>query len=102
MAEVIYEKPFCSEGVEARALIVDYSDGRHVEFRLGVTERVQGAGVKDAVTFQDKFEEECAGVPEPVRRALWRDLFGKAKREVEREIRVATDPNYDLPDREIY
>jgi hypothetical protein len=30
------------------------------------------------------------------------DLYQQAKGELNREIRIATDPHYDLPEREIY
>lgn len=104
MPEVIYEKTFCpdSEGSEARAVIVDYSDSRHVEFRYGITERGLSPGSREVVTSQEKLEEDCAGVPGPVRKSLWQGLFRRAKEELDREIRIATDPHYDMPEIEIY
>jgi hypothetical protein len=94
---VIYDRTFYPDSgrVEARAVIVDYSDRDHVQLRFGITEQ-------DMVTFKDKRMESCAGVPADVRRLLWRELFEQARGELEREIRVATDPHYDLPEREIY
>ena len=37
-----------------------------------------------------------------VRQGLWRDLYQQAKNELNREIRIATDSQYDLPEREVY
>jgi len=101
MAEVLYDRRFCQGGTEARAVIVDYSETSHVEFRFGVTEQAQGGG-REVVTFQSKVEESCSDVPRAVRQILWRDLYQQAKKELNREIRIATDFHYDLPEREIY
>ena len=102
MPEVIYDRTFCQNGTEARAVIVDYSDHGHVEFRYGVTERGRACGGKDVVTYQKKVEEKCLEVPHAVRSSLWRDLYQQAKDELNREIRIAADPHYDLPERELY
>jgi hypothetical protein len=104
MPDVIYERtfyPYSGRG-EAHAVIVDYSDPGHVELRFGITERAQSCGGRDVVTFQNKFEEDCSHVPSAVRQALWRDLYQQAKNELNWEIRIATDPHYDLPEREVY
>jgi len=94
---VIYDRAFYPDSgrVEARAVIVDYSDRDHVELRFGITEQ----GV---VTYTDQRTESCSGIPADVRRLLWRQLFEQARGELNREIRIATDPHYDLPEREIY
>ena len=102
MREVIYDRTFCQDGTEARAVIVDYSDHGHVEFRFGITERARTCGGREVVTYQKKVKEECAGIPSAVRRALWRDLYQQAKDELNREIRIATDIHHDLPERELY
>jgi hypothetical protein len=104
MRDVIYDRTFYPDSGrgEARAVIVDYSDPGHVEFRFGITERAQPCGGKDVVTFQSKVEEKCAETPGSVRKMLWRDLYEQAKNELNREIRIATDPHYDLPEREVY
>jgi len=102
MPEVIYDRTFCQDGTEARAVIVDYSDHGHVEFRFGITERARACGGKDVVTYQKKVEEECSEVPRAVRSSLWRDLYQQAKDELNREIRIATDIHHDLPERELY
>jgi len=104
MPDVIYDRTFYPDSGrgEARAVIVDYSDPGHVEFRLGITERTQHCSGKEVVTFQNKVEENCSHVPSAVRQALWRDLYQQAKNELNREIRIATDPHYDLPEREVY
>jgi hypothetical protein len=54
------------------------------------------------VTYQKKVEEKCLEVPHAVRSSLWRDLYQQAKDELNREIRIAADPHYDLPERELY
>jgi hypothetical protein len=97
MADVIYDRTFYPDpgGIEARAVIVDYSDRDRVELRFGITEQ----GV---VTFQDRRMEPCAGVPSDVRRLLWREFYQQAQNELNREIRIATDPHHDQPEREIY
>ena len=93
MANVIYERPFYPDSgrSEARAVIVDYSDRDHLELRFGITEQ----GV---VTFRDERVESCAGIPAEVRRLLWRRMYELAKKELDREIRIASDPHYDLPE----
>ncbi len=97
MPKVIYDRTFYPDSgrVEARAVIVDYSDRDHVELRFGITEQ----GV---VTYTDQRNESCAGIPTDVRRLLWRQLFEQAREELGREIRIATDSHYDLPEREVY
>lgn len=100
MAEVVYDRLFHQDGMEARAVIVDASDDDQIVFRFGITERSDGG--KEVITFQERIREECAGVPKSVRRALWKNLYLRAKEELEREIRIATDPHYDLPEREVY
>ena len=99
---VIYDRTFVPDSgeAEARAVIVEDSDDDHLEFRFGIIERSNGT--KEAVTFQGKIEEKCAGLPGPVRQILREDLYRQAKGELEREIRIATDPHYDRPEREIY
>lgn len=101
-AKILYDRGFYpdSGNEEARAVIVDYSDSRHIAFRYGITERPPGG--KEVVTFQGKLEEASADLPEAVWRSLRQDLLNEAKSELEREIRIATDPHYDLPVREIY
>jgi len=100
--KIVYDRAFSpdSGGGEARAVIVDDSDDDHIAFRFGITEHSDGG--REVVTFQEKIREEYAGVPNPVRRTLWRNLYRQAKEELEREIRIATDPHYDLPEREVY
>lgn len=97
MPEIIYDRTFCSDsgGDEARAVIVDYSDRDQVEFRFGIEER-------GSVTYKEVVAESCVSVPKEVRRSIWLDLFQRARDALDREIRIATDPHYDLPDREIY
>ena len=102
MAEVIYERMFYQKGAEAWAMIVDYSDHAHIEFRFGITERAEAGAEKEMVTFQNRVEECCSGLPSAVRRTLWIELYQQAKGELNREIRIATDPHYDLPERETY
>lgn len=99
---VVYDRTFFPDSgeVEARALIVDDSDDDHLAFRLGITERSFGGN--ETVTLRGKIEEKCAGFPDAVRRVLREDLYRQAKGELEREIRIATDPHYDRPEREIY
>ncbi len=99
---VVYDRTFVPDPgeEEARAVIVEDSDDNHLEFRFGIIERSNGT--KEALTFQGKIEEKCAGFPDAVRRALREDLYLQAKGELEREIRIATDPHYDRPEREIY
>lgn len=100
--KIVYDRTFSpdSGGGEARAVIVDDSDDDRIAFRFGITEHSEGG--REVVTFQEKIREECAGVPDPVRRTLWRNLYRQAREELEREIRIATDPHYDLPEREVY
>lgn len=100
--KIVYDRAFSPDSGEgeARAVIVDDSDDDRITFRFGITERSDGG--REVVTFQEKIREECAGVPGPVRQALWRSLYLRAKGELEREIRIATDPHYDLPEREVY
>lgn len=100
MAHVIYDMTFYQNGTEARAVIVDYSDPEHLEFRFGITERMGGAS--ETVTFQQKVEEKCTGVPGVIRQALWRNLYQQALDELRREIKIASDPHYDLEEREVY
>ncbi|NKE72859.1 DUF2493 domain-containing protein [Candidatus Manganitrophus noduliformans] len=100
--KIVYDRAFSpdSGGGEARAVIVDDSDDDHIAFRFGITEH--SGGGREVVTFQEKIREECVGVPNPVRRTLWQNLYRQAREELEREIRIATDPHYDLPEREVY
>jgi hypothetical protein len=102
MPEVIYDRTFYQNGTEARAVIVDYSDPGHVEFRFGITERPRSFGAKAMVTFQKKLEERCSEIPHGVRSSFWGNLYQQAKDELNREIRIAADPHYDLPERELY
>ncbi len=97
MPEVIYDRTFYVDSgrIEGRAVIVDHSCPERVEFRFGITE--QGA-----VTYHDSRVEPCMGIPNDVRRTVWCSLYQQARADLDREIRIATDPHYDLPDREIY
>jgi len=99
---LVYDRTFFpdSGGVEARAVIVDDSDDNHLEFRFGITERLHNG--REAVTYQGKLEEVCEGVPATVRRTFWRNLYQQARDELNREIRIAGDPYYDIPEPEIY
>lgn len=100
--KIVYDRAFSpdSGGGEARAVIVDDSDDDRIAFRFGITEHSDGG--REAVTFQERIREECVDIPDAVRRTLWRNLYLRAKEELEREIRIATDPHYDLPEREVY
>lgn len=100
MAQVIYDVSFHQDGTEARAVIVDYSGPAHVEFRYGITERMIGR--PEIVTYRSRVRENCAGVLDVVRRAIWRDLYQQARDDLRQEIRVASDPHYDMPEREVY
>lgn len=100
VAQVIYDVTFYQEGTEARAVIVDYSGPAHVEFRFGITERMDGAS--EIVTYRSMVKEKCTGVPGVIRRALWWNLYQQARDELGREIKVASDPHYELEEREIY
>jgi hypothetical protein len=99
---IVYDRTFFpdSGGVEARAVIVDDSDDDHLEFWFGITERLHNG--REAVTYQGKLEEVCEGVPATVRRTFWRNLYQQARDELNREIRIAGDPYYDIPEPEIY
>jgi hypothetical protein len=99
---VIYDRTFVPDPgeEESRAVIVEDSDDNQLEFRFGIIERSNGT--KEALTFQGKIEEKCVGLPDAVKRVLREDLYRQAKGELEREIRIATDPHYDRPEREIY
>ena len=101
MASVIYDRSFEAEGTQARAVIVDYSERDRLELRFGITER-SPAGGKEIVTYRNQVQQACAEVSMTVRRVLWQDLFQQAKAELDREIRIATDPHYELPDVERY
>lgn len=100
MMKMIYDKPFCQNDTEARAVIVEGSDPKQIKFCIGITERFRGS--KEMMTFGETIQEECAGIPDAARERLWEDLFRQARETLEREIRVATDPLFDLPDREVY
>ncbi len=100
MAQVIYDISFHQDGTEARAVIVDYSGPAHVEFRYGITERM--AGGTEVVTYRSRVRENCAGVLDVIRRGIWRDLCQQARDDLRREIHVASDPHYDMPEREVY
>jgi hypothetical protein len=102
MPEVIYDKTFYQDGTEVRAVIMDYSDPGHIELRFGITERIQPYGGKEVVTYHREIEEECTEIPTEVRQVLWRTMYQQVKEELDREIQIATDPHYDLPEREIY
>ena len=100
MAQVIYDMTFYQNGTEARAVIVDYSGPEHLEFRFGITERMNGAS--ETVTYRSTAKEKCTGVPGVIRRALWRNLYQQALDELRREVKIASDPHYDLEEREVY
>lgn len=100
MAQVIYDITFYQEGTEARAVIVDYSGPEHVEFRYGITERMGGGS--EIVTYQSRVKENCAGVLDVIRQAICRDLYQQARDDLRREIKIASDPHYDMPEREVY
>jgi hypothetical protein len=99
---VVYDRTFYPDSgeVEARAVIVDDSDDDHLEFLFEITERLLNG--REAVTYQGKLGETCTGIPGTVRRTLWRNLFQQARDELDREIRIARDPFYDIPEPEIY
>jgi hypothetical protein len=104
MAEVIWEKSFYpDEGrVEAQAMIVEDSGPEHLAFRYWITERNVVHGGKEVVSCQGQLSEECKEVPGKVRQVLRQNLIQRAKQELEREIRLSTDPFYDMEDREVY
>lgn len=100
MAHVVYDMTFYQDGTEARAVIVDYSGPEHLEFRYGITEQM--AGGTEVVTYRNSVKENCAGVLDVIRRGIWRDLYQQARDELRREIHIASDPHYDMPEREVY
>ena len=101
MANVIYELAFEMEDVDARAVIVDHSQPDRLELHFGIIEGSRLGGPK-VVTYVSQVQQACAQVSRTVRRVLWQDLFQQAKAELDREIRIATDPHYELPDVERY
>lgn len=101
MASVIYEREFEVEGADARAVIVDHSQVDRLELHFGITERSRSGG-PEVVTYRNQVQQTCAQVSRTVRRALWQDLFAEAKAELDREVRIATDPHYELEDIERY
>jgi hypothetical protein len=101
MATVIYERAFEVEGVEARAVIVDHSQPDRLELHFGITERSCSGG-PEVVTYRNQVQQPCAEVSRAVRKALWQDLFAEAKADLEREIRIATDPHHELAELERY
>jgi hypothetical protein len=54
------------------------------------------------VTYRNQVQQACAEVSQIVRRALWQELFAEAKAELDREIRIATDPHHELAEIERY
>ncbi|MFZ5862422.1 MAG: hypothetical protein ACOYXR_06265 [Nitrospirota bacterium] len=101
MATVIYERAFEVEGAEARAVIVDHSQPDRLELHFGITER-SCSGSPEVVTYRNQVQQACADVSRSVRRALWQDLFQEAKAELDREVRIATDPHHELAEIERY
>lgn len=101
MATVIYERAFEVEGAEARAVIVDHSQPGRLELHFGITERSCSGG-PDVVTYRNQVQQACADVSRIVRRALWRELFAEAKADLDREIRIATDPHHEFAEIERY
>ena len=101
MATVIYERAFDGGGTEAWAVIVDYSRTERLELHFGITERSRSGGPK-VVSYRNHVQQACAQGSRTVRRALWQDLFAEAKAELDREVRVATDPQYEREEIERY
>ena len=101
MATVIYERAFEGGGTEAWAVIVDYSGTERLELHFGITERSRSGG-PEVVTYRNQVQQTCAQVSRTVRRALWQDLFAEAKAELDREVRIATDPHYEREEIERY
>jgi hypothetical protein len=101
MANVIYERAFEMEDVNARAVIVDHSQADRLELHFGITERSRSGGA-EVVTYRSQVQQACAQVSRTVRKALWHDLFAEAKAELDREIRIATDPHHDIAEIERY
>ncbi|MEW6682642.1 MAG: hypothetical protein AB1451_06930 [Nitrospirota bacterium] len=101
MATVIYERAFEVEGIDARAVIVDHSQPDRLELHFGITERSRSGG-PEVVTYRNQVQQACAQVSRTVRRAIWQDLFAEAKAELDREIRIATDPHHEFAEIERY
>ena len=101
MANVIYECEFEMEDVDARAVIVDHSQPDRLELHFGIIEGSRLGG-PEVVTYVSQVQQACAQVSRTVRRALWQDLFAEAKAELDREVRIATDPQYELEEIERY
>jgi hypothetical protein len=101
MATVIYERAFDGGGTEAWAVIVDHSQPDWLELHVGITERSRLGG-PEVVTYQHQLQQACAQVSRTVRKALWQALFAEAKAELDREIRIATDPHHDIVEIERY
>ena len=101
MANVIYERVFSVDDVDTRAVIVDHSQPDWLELHFGITERSRSGG-PEVVTYRSQVQQACAQVSRTVRRALWQDLFAEAKAELDREVRIATDPQYELEEIERY
>ena len=92
---------FSVDDVDARAVIVDHSQPDRLELHFGIIERSRLGG-PEVVTYVSQVQQACAQVSMTVRRVLWQDLFQQAKAELDREIRIATDPHHDIAEIERY
>ena len=54
------------------------------------------------MTYRNQVQQACADISRAMRTVLWQDLFAEAKAELDREIRIATDPHHDLAEIERY